>query len=555
MDKTVSFKLSAATEDAKAKLDQITARLDELTRDAKSIKVGVDDTAAKLQLDDFAYKLERLKDQGISPEISLKGYFKTLAELDRLELKMHELNRISSESGVGGGLRQSIVGWLGDLLTGTGGTGGLVAVGGGGAGAAGVLGGIADAASSLGVAGWAALIPIIMGAVNVVGDLVSGLAAAGQGLLAFGALAYPEFDTLLTAVGKGKAGLKGLDKEQQGIVLGALNIENEYQRLAAKIAPYVDQILSIFTMKGGIGSQVLQDLLPFAQAVAPVIEKLTKSFNSWLASPGAEQFQKLMIKMAPGVVEAIGEGIGHIAVAVGKLLEVFGRGDNAVKVINFISDGLYGLIRTLTLVVGAWNRGWDLSLAKVLKFQTDFLVILARVSGDIENWAGDVGHWLETVRLMWDKLPGELSDALGAGVGKIFDMGKNLVESLIRGMDSIPVLGEVFKIGQSIVSGFAHILGIHSPSTEGIRLGASFTEGIQIGMSRMAAGFNLSVAGIGGVAGAGGTGGSGGWIEVKLVSAGEPALDALMAQTRAYIRVRGGGGPSSVQRALGTGVA
>ncbi len=151
-------------------------------------------------------------------------------------------------------------------------------------------------------------------------------------------------------------------------------------------------------------------------------------------------------------------------------------------------------------------------------------------------------------------------------------MGQMAVQGLISGLKSMaPTLQSVTGwLGNLVTGAFTSLLGIHSPSTVFHAHGQMIAQGLINGMESMhgqlaAAGARMGrtvlPGGYGGgapggyaaAAPGGGSGAPGGRMEVTLrFEGGEGPITTAIAQgLRGWVRVNGGGGPNSAQRAWG----
>jgi hypothetical protein len=183
--------------------------------------------------------------------------------------------------------------------------------------------------------------------VGIVGAVASGaagiiplLTAATLGVGAFGALAIPTFakikDTLtqistdqaaynnaLTKAAQSTAAKKlaqdwaSLNGPQTAAVKGIQTLESSFGRLASKLAPDVFKVFNDGLRAANI---LLPFLLPLATASAGAIDGLVKRLAQFASSPGFKAFITQMSQLAGPAISAVGEGIGKIVIALGKLL-------------------------------------------------------------------------------------------------------------------------------------------------------------------------------------------------------------------------------------------
>src|SRR6266702_1407610 len=206
--------------------------------------------------------------------------------------------------------------------------GGLLGGGGGAGGAAGIAGG------ALGIG--AAIGPLLVG----LSQVASALAAAGAGVAAFGALSIPQFSAVgdalsqiktdtdayeraTTAASKSLA-LKHIRQDwadltgpQAAAVKGIQGLEAEFGKLSAKLAPVTFKVLNDGLK---IANQLLPSLLPFATAAGNAIDGLLKGLGKCTQSAGFKAFVSQLQALSGPAITALGQGMGQIAIAVGKLI-------------------------------------------------------------------------------------------------------------------------------------------------------------------------------------------------------------------------------------------
>jgi hypothetical protein len=179
--------------------------------------------------------------------------------------------------------------------------------------------------------------------------------------------------------------------------------------------------------------------------------------------------------------------------------------------------------------------------------------IINAVSGGIHN-----------VESFFSSLPGKIVGFLASLPSMLFNAGVHAMEGLISGLGSM--IGKVGSVVSGIAGKVAGFFGL-SPAREGplsaggapfIR-GQHFAADFAAGMVSGPPGITAAAARLAGATGMAGRAGAGaaagGEFEARLVvqRTGDSVIDTIMAGTKLYVRTRGGGGPNSVQRALGQG--
>lgn len=430
---------AAASDDVQA----LTKRLDEIAKKSVKAKVGLDgDKDADLKLDQMGLKLLKLGRTVASPKITLDGALRASVEIKGLELELDKLDRKSASiSGSGSGLSRLQV-----ML------GGLFAAGGSaGQGGGGILGAFSDMIGS--PAGIAATLSVVAAAgapllVEAAG-LVSGFAAAGGAIGAFGLLALPTFKNIASAyTGISAAHQKYMDalaKEKQdptkanaaGVTraLDALRVaqdnlspstktavggiqalDTEYHKMVTAFAP---DALRVFNDALGIANTLLPDVQPFADTASTAIDGLLKKVGVFFKSADFKTWLGSFDKIAGPALTAIGDNLGKVGVSAGKLLTVMSSKD-VVHAINIAFDTINGVLIGTADTIRVLMSAWDTAEADV-KLHTQQLVTFftSTVPTGLEIFRNntrlvwdqvelDVLHMASTVTGTMGKLPGPL---------------------------------------------------------------------------------------------------------------------------------------------------
>lgn len=79
-----------------------------------------------------------------------------------------------------------------------------------------------------------------------------------------------------------------------------------------------------------------------------------------------------------------------------------------------------------------------------------------------------------------------VKDWFGGLWGDFKDAGANLIHGLVSGLESVPVLGSVIKLGRNIKNAFNDSVEVHSPSKATERTGKYFVQGFVVGIEKNA---------------------------------------------------------------------
>jgi hypothetical protein len=484
---------------------------------------------------------------------------------------------------------------------GGGGIGGIA----GGAGA-GVVQGAAPAGGLLAAAGGAPLltagiVATVAGLVAGLGGIIPALAAAGMGVTAFGALAFPTFSKVGAAVTKLDAATTqaarnkawaAIPEQIRPLVRGWQDLTGLWGKMSGKLAP---DVMKIMNEGLKIAGKLLPDMLPFAKTAATAIDGLLKQFDKFSSSPGFKAFLANMVKLEGPAITAIGEGIGKVAVGLGRLLtgletpaglrlmgDLFTALGNTLswlgnaahymavhnrwnEIIRWAVDTWHGVNKAWQALSHAWDNvvhaydnfshassatwaaivhGWNNTTNAV----NDAVAAIEHAFGNVIHAGGVVIHWFAL-------LPGRIGGFFAKAGSWLWNAGAAIIQGLWDGAKSVAggLLRWLNGIGSSIAGAISGALGIHSPSRVMHRVGVHAMDGLITGMaSRMPAlGAVTGSAAAAMIPGPGyGQGYGGGLVRVQLEWVGGSPGDDFLAWLRGKIRVKGGTGPGSVQAAL-----
>jgi Transglycosylase SLT domain len=375
-------------------------RLDEISNKSAKARVGLEGSKeAQDQLDKLDVKLLLVGNRRANPNITLQGALKANLELAGISAELDKLGKKAENIGGGsGGAGGSSGGILGLLSGGLTSPAGLTAIG------------------------------VAIGPLLVEADgLVSGFAAAGAGIGAFGLLALPTFKAIATAytgisaahqkymaalatekesptkanaAATAKA-LIALQVAQENLspstkkaVGGIQALDDEYHKMSAAFAP---DALKVFNDALGIANTLLPDIKPFADIAAGAIDGLLKKAEVFFKSADFHAWLGTFEKDVGPAITAIGKGLGQVTISAGKLFTIMSSKD-MVHAINIAFDTINGVLVVTGDAVRGLMKGWDIAEADV-KLHTSQLVHFFVV---------DVPAGLEimrdNMRLVWDQV-------------------------------------------------------------------------------------------------------------------------------------------------------
>jgi hypothetical protein len=240
---------------------------------------------------------------------------------------------------------------------------------------------------------------------------------------------------------------------------------------------------------------------------------------------------------------------------------------------HFFEDAWHEIEHLTDDLVSFVESHWQLLatiLATVLTGPIGGLVVFIATHWD--EIRSETGRLVDDVVSFFEQLPGRIMRAIGDLGSLLYRAGANAIEGLIHGIGSMvgSAIHTVEGWGHDIVSALGSPFGIHfsepSEATTVIAAGRRIPQALAAGMdsgrglaaaaaARLSRAVAIPSAAAGSYSGAlGAAAAGGGWLEARLVTeTSDPLMKAFAQQLKLYIRVKGGGGPNSVQKALGQG--
>lgn len=368
------------------------AQLDELNRKVAETKVKVDDNQATAKLLDINARLARLNRQLANPKITVEGAARAEATIARLQEQLNRLNDTSSTKRFNFG--QGATGILGAIQK------GLAAILNMGPVAVPILAAIAGA---------------VLLIVSYLSSLISTLAAAGIGIGAFGAFALPTFQKILAGISavSGAATEAARNKAWAAIpdalrpvVQLALNAKDSFGQMVKAMQP---QVVRIFTdaLKGI--NHMLPVILPIARSVGTAIEGLLKGFDRFSRSQGFKQFMGSMQQMAGPAITAIGQGLGQIAIALGKFLET-AASPQGLALLKVLLKGVVLAIDGITLAIKGAQTGARVFMNVMLSVAGKVLTAVKAITDGFLTAVGTIARVASFIPGPWQSAMRKVAD-------------------------------------------------------------------------------------------------------------------------------------------------
>jgi len=507
--KTVEMRVLAKAGDAQAKLDALAAEADKLQSDGIKMRFRVDDGRAKAQLDEIRAQADRLGLKDVSIKVRVDGKGRAVADLAAIKAEADSL------SGGGGGILSRIGGLLG------------------GAG-----GGIPGALGPVPLPALAAAVPVIGALATELVGVAAGFAAAGAGAGAFALLAAPAVKHVETAyqalnaaqqkyqqallkeqLSPSKANqsaltaaalnlkiaqeqLARLPASEQAAVRGIQGLASEFGKMSRAFEP---QAFKVFADGLKVIGNLLPHITPFATTFAQGLDKLLQQAAKFTASKGFSDWLKQFHSLEGPAIQSIGDGIGKVANAFGKLLTTV-SGKDVAHSLNILFDGVAGTINVTASAIHRFMQNFDGMKAAATTavravssaFRTMAAAVAGAVSMVIRDWLAMV-HGIEAgvsaAISAASKLPGRIRALFAGAGGWLVQAGQNIIMGLIHGIESM--VGKVASaIGHiaSVIRSFlpfspakeGPLSGSGSPDIAGLKVATMFAAGINSGVRGVA---------------------------------------------------------------------
>ncbi|MFI8237606.1 tape measure protein [Streptomyces sp. NPDC085866] len=325
-------------------------------------------------------------------------------------------------------------------------------------------------------------------------------------------IALPVWQTIATTV--------------SGTVMPAL------RNLVATVMPYFQQFVSFLRTQivpvlqgmfkqaqpviqkfGAVLSTVFQGIGVAVKVLAPILAFLWKFLGPIVISTLQGLWSGILgvitgaLDVIQGVVNVfIGIFTGNWSKAWGGIKSIFvGIWEFIVGAFKvYIFGRVFSILRGgLAKIAGLWRAGWT-------GIRAVFTGIVNFIKGGVSGWVGGIGRiisgGISRVRSVWSGgwsairttvseyggrilsyvrgLPGKISGFFRGLPGKLAEIGKNIIQGLIRGIKGAwgAVTGVVSSLVDKIPGPIRKMLGIHSPSRVMAEIGKFITQGLVVGM-------------------------------------------------------------------------
>lgn len=445
--KSVRLFLLGDNKDARAKIEEVDLKAEELAAKHPELKIGIDAAKAQTELALLRAEIKKTVDAGDKKGF-LSGTDSALRTLtEKIPVVGGLLSTLSEKAGNGiAGLAEKIAGdSAGSLVS-----------------AFSAVGRVASSGAGLGVA-----VGVLGAAATEAGALTTGVAAAGAGLGAFGVLALPTLHAISgaytklntdqlaykdaltktarnTALAHIRQDWASLDPAQREAVKGLQGIVGQFHAMSKALEP---QAMRLFGQGLGVVSKNMGLLLPLAQSVVPALGSITRMIGDGFKSKTMAGFLSQMRSLAGPVLLAVASGTKGLIKDVIGLMRVFSQKD-VINSINIAFRILGATISAITgfikISMGAWD---DLQNPMRAVRQVSHLVgagfddlrhagslTFSALSRDAASMSHNVVGWFAS-------LPSKILGAIGDLGSLLYNAGASLLTGLIRGIEnSVPGL-------------------------------------------------------------------------------------------------------------------
>lgn len=392
-----------------------------------------------------------------------------------------------------------------------------------------------------------AIMGSLSGALTAIGTLIQGLA--------------PSFGILARTLGQvfqlmENSGVFGVLEDSLESLAGPL--ARLINALVAGLAPIIPVVIRLITQLSTgaiiVLTRVLLDLIqgltpliPFLSRMAPYILAVIAAVKAWAIAQAALDI----------VLDA--NPIGLIIIAIAALIVAVVEVVKHWKTIEDVAKTVFGHVKDIIGDVVDWVKGhWPLIVGILLG---PIALVVAEI---VQHWhavSSGAQRMVSDVISFFRRMVSDIRGFVSGFGGMLVGAGRALIEGLINGIEAMlgPLESIVAKAANVAKDAWDFITDSHSPSRHMERRGRDFWQGfingsdsmmgpVRNSASRVAAG---ALNGAGGAAGRSG-GAGGGQLEVTLrAESSDPLMREFLKSLRLEVREVGGGGPDSVQVALG----
>jgi hypothetical protein len=232
---------------------------------------------------------------------------------------------------------------------------------------------------------------------------------------------------------------------------------------------------------------IIKDIGKFLAPIAATVERFASDLLSHLVPAWETMIQtfkknKSTIDLIVTVLKALayllaGAIVVAIAIVVGVLIGL-------MKGFDALDAALNRVIPVVKAMAKFFVASWKDVYEAVQTAGREITSALNTAIRNIEDWARNVGNWINNVIGFFEKLPGRIGSALSGLPGRLESDGLNMMMGLLRGLEAGAgaVFGEVNHIMSVIASIPSKILGMLSPSRVFMEHGKNIILGLTQGI-------------------------------------------------------------------------
>jgi flagellar biosynthesis/type III secretory pathway protein FliH len=261
----------------------------------------------------------------------------------------------------------------------------------------------------------------------------------------------------------------------------------------------IDDVVSSLTTAGEQIGKAIQKMLPkiiegISKLIKSIAPKIPGAIKELLPSliQGASDMVTELVNMAPQLIQTFAEMLPFL---IENAVQMFINICNAFAeqaptiipiIVNAIVDGLIALLdnadvvieAALSLIIGL-TEGIINSLPVLIeklptiieKIITSLISLAPRllvcgvqfifaILNGINETVGSI------ISAFWTLITKTIPNAIRDGLGRVFDVGKDIIKGLWNGIKNFDLIGSMKNLARDALNGFKSMLGIHSPSTE-----------------------------------------------------------------------------------------
>jgi len=283
-----------------------------------------------------------------------------------------------------------------------------------------------------------------------------------------------------------------------------------FKALMPVLPSLIDSVVKLAVSIGGSLAGVLKEILPPITDVAnilvgalsgvfvqlmPAITKLAAMLGDTLGDV-IKQLAPVVVVLVQAVASLLPPLIPLIASVIKLALEAIMPLAKAIlPLITTLLPPLISLIQFLMPIVTFLAQVIEAVLVVAIQIAINVLGVIIKVVTNTITWfsnlvtsvsdAGkNIGEWFRN-------LPNMIGSFMANAGTWLSEAGRNLIQGLINGANAMgsAVMDWVHNLGNSIVTGFKSLLGIHSPSTVfhdfGLNIGEGLSNGIEASMPQI----------------------------------------------------------------------